>query len=96
VAALGRYAAVWRIPGARPLLITSVIGRLSIGITSLALLLLVSEAAGRYTPAAIAAAAYAVSSGLAGPVLGRLADRLGAIPVKSGRRRCWPGSPSRR
>ncbi|HEX6871658.1 MAG TPA: MFS transporter [Micromonosporaceae bacterium] len=81
MAALRRYVSVWRIPGARTLLVTSVFARLGLGITSLALLLLVAEATGRYTPAAVAAGIYALSSAAAGPISGRLADRIGPTPV---------------
>lgn len=79
--ALRQYAEVWRLPGAPALLVTSVVARLGLGITSLALLLLVAETTGRYTPAALAAGIYALATGVASPVAGRLADRLGPSPV---------------
>ena len=53
--ALRQYVSVWRIPSAPTLLVTSIIARLGLGITSLALLLLVADVTGRYTPAAVAA-----------------------------------------
>jgi MFS family permease len=81
VTALRQYVAVWRIPGAPVLLVAGVIGRLGIGITPLALLLLVQQATGRYTPAGIAGGIFALSGAALGPVAGRLADRLGPAPV---------------
>jgi MFS family permease len=81
VAGLRRYAAVWRIPGAPTLLLISVVARLGVGLNTLALLLLVVDATGRYTPAAIAAGVYALASAAVGPFAGRLADRVGAAPV---------------
>jgi MFS family permease len=79
--AFARYAAVWRLPGAPTLLVTATIGRLGLGITSLALILHVAGVVGRYTPAAVAAACYALANAATGPVVGRLADRFGPAPV---------------
>jgi MFS family permease len=81
VAALRQYLLVWRIPGSRALLVTSIFARLGLGITSLALLLLVANATGRYAPASIAAGIYALAIAAASPIAGRLADRLGPSPV---------------
>jgi MFS family permease len=81
VAALARYREVWRIPGAPVLLIPGVLARLGVGMTPLALLLLVQRSTGHYTPAALASAAYALSGATASPFAGRLADRYGAAPV---------------
>ncbi|MFC7482305.1 hypothetical protein ACFQX7_23010 [Luedemannella flava] len=72
---------MWRIPHAPNLLIHGTLGRLGLGITSLALILHVAGVLGRYTPAAVAAACYALASAAVAPVVGRLADRLGPAPV---------------
>jgi MFS family permease len=81
VVALRQYMSVWRIPSAPTLLVTSTVARLGLGITSLALLLLVADVTGRYTPAAVAAGCYALASAVLGPIAGRLADRIGPAPV---------------
>jgi predicted MFS family arabinose efflux permease len=81
VTSLRRYAAVWRVPGAPMLLVAGIVGRLPIGMTPLALVLLVRGATGSYAAAGAAAAAYGVAAAAAGPVLGRLADRVGPSRV---------------
>lgn len=78
---LRKYVAVWRIPGGPTLLIPGVIGRLSIGMTPLALLLVISDSTGRYSLAAIAGGVYALAGAALSPVAGRIADRLGPSPV---------------
>jgi MFS family permease len=77
VTALRQYVAVWRLPGAPVLLIAGVIARLGIGITPLALLLLVWQATGRYTPAGVAGGIFALAGAAVSPVAGRVADRIG-------------------
>ncbi|WP_229400471.1 MFS transporter [Micromonospora okii] len=81
MAALRQYLGVWRIPGAPLLLVLGVVGRLGIGMTSLALLLVVEEVTGRYSLAAIAAGIYALAGAALSPVAGRIADRVGPTPV---------------
>lgn len=49
MAGLRQYLGVWRIPGAPMLLVLGVIGRLGIGMTPLALLLVVEQVTGRYS-----------------------------------------------
>jgi len=79
--ALHQYLAVWRIPGAPVLLVGGVVGRLGIGITPLALLLLVERHAGEYTAAGIAGGVFALAGAVVGPLAGRIADRAGQGPV---------------
>ncbi|MEU7868026.1 MFS transporter [Dactylosporangium sp. NPDC049140] len=76
-----QYMAVWRLPGAPVLLVVGVFARLGIGMVSLALLLLLEQAHGRYAQAALACSVYAVASAAASPLVGRLADRIGPAPV---------------
>ena len=79
--ALRQYLVVWRMPGARVLWPIGILARLGIGMTPLALLLLVESATGRYAAAGIAGASYAIAGAALSPVAGRLADRFGSRPV---------------
>jgi MFS family permease len=63
------------------LLVTGLIGRLGIGMTPLALLLVVEEVTHRYSLAAVAGGIYALSGAALSPVAGRIADRVGPTPV---------------
>ncbi|MEH0984577.1 MFS transporter [Micromonospora sp. CPCC 205556] len=81
MAALRQYLAVWRIPGAPMLLILGMVGRLGIGMTPLALLLVVEQVTGRYSLAAVAGGIYALCGAALSPVAGRIADRAGPSPV---------------
>lgn len=84
MAALRQYLGVWRIPGAPLLLIAGIVGRLGIGMTPLALLLVVEQNTGRYSLAAVAGGIYALSGAALSPVAGRVADRIGPTPVLLG------------
>jgi predicted MFS family arabinose efflux permease len=81
VTSLRRYAAVWRLPGAPTLLVAGIVGRLPIGMTPLALVLLVRDTTGSYAAAGASSALYGVAAAVAGPVLGRLSDRTGPSRV---------------
>jgi MFS family permease len=78
---LRQYLGVWQVPGGRVLLVVGVLARLGIGMTPLALLLLVEQATGRYAAAGLAGGVYALAGAALSPVAGRLADRLGAAPI---------------
>jgi MFS family permease len=81
VAALRPYLVIWRVPGAPILFVGGIVARLGIGMTPLALLLLAHDVTGRYSLAGVVGASYALAGAAVGPVAGRLADRIGPIPV---------------
>jgi MFS family permease len=81
VTVFARYASVLRGHGTAVPLTASVVGRLSLGMTTLALLLLVRETSGSYAVAGVVSGAYALSFGVLGPALARLADRTGPVPA---------------
>src|SRR5919107_1076280 len=68
-------------PGGRVLLTVGIVARLGIGMTPLALLLLVQQATGRYAAAGLAGGIYALAGAAVSPIAGRLADRIGAAPI---------------
>jgi MFS family permease len=77
---MGNYGPVLSAPGARRLLLSSVAGRLPLGM-SLAILLLVRESAGGFGIAGAVVGAYGIAASLGGPLLGRLVDRTGQTRV---------------
>jgi MFS family permease len=81
VTVLSRYAAVLRGQGTAVPLVASIVGRLSLGMTGLALLLLVRHTTGSYASAGLVAAAYALAFGVFGPARARSADRRGPVRV---------------
>jgi MFS family permease len=77
VISLVRYAAVLRTRETRLTFAFSLIGRLPIGITGLAILLLVQGATGSFAQAGTATAGYVIGLATVAPVLGRWIDRRG-------------------
>ena len=74
---LDRYRALLAAPEVRQTFLASVLGRLPIGVTGLAVLLLVQSSAGSFASGGGAAGFYVAGVALSAPVLGRLIDRLG-------------------
>jgi MFS family permease len=74
---LARYHAVLQRRDMRQLLTASLIGRLPIGLTGLAILLLVQGTTRSFAYAGAAAACYVGGLALLAPALGRLIDRIG-------------------
>jgi MFS family permease len=78
---LRAYPLLLRPPGARALLVAALLGRIPIGVFSLAIVLVVRRQTGSFAQAGIATAAFAVGAGLVAPLQGRLVDRLGQPTV---------------
>ena len=74
---LARYATLLAIPELRGALLASLIGRLPVGMTGLAVLLLVQSSSGSYVRAGAATACYIAGLATLAPVIGRLIDRQG-------------------
>jgi MFS family permease len=71
------YRAVLSIAGLPRALVSCVVGRLPLGIYSLAVLLLVEDRTGSIGVAGVTVGAFAVTGAIAAPVQGALVDRLG-------------------
>ena len=78
---LARYGTVLRGTGAAGPLAASVIGRLPLGMTGLAVLLLVLEATDSYAAAGAVSAAYALAFAVVSPARARTADRRGPVRI---------------
>ena len=78
---LQRYRDLFGVPAVRATLVSSIVGRMPIGIAGLAILLFVQGRSGSFALAGTASALYVLGLGLVAPFLGRLIDRLGPRPV---------------
>lgn len=74
---LRTYRAVFRIPGSAQFAAAGFMGRFSIAVYPIGLILLISLKTGHYGFAGLLSGTYVVSNGLGNPVLGRLVDRFG-------------------
>ena len=81
MALLARYGSVLRVPGARAAFAASLLGRLSLGMTGLATLLLVRQSTGSYAAGGAIAGVYALSFAAGAPGRARSADRRGPVRV---------------
>jgi MFS family permease len=77
VISLARYAALLQMREMRLTIVASIIGRLPIGITGLAVLLLVQTATNSFARGGTAAACYVLGLATVAPALGRFMDRTG-------------------
>lgn len=78
---VGRYRRLLDAPGAPAALLLGTLARLPIGMTGLALLLLVQEETGSFARGGLVSAVYAASLAAASPVRGSAVDRRGARSV---------------
>ncbi len=77
----GRYGAFLALPGALRLLVTSLAARLPLGMSSLAMLLLVRQRTGSFADAGLAVGAFTLCGAAATPALGGWLDRTGTRQV---------------
>lgn len=74
---LERYRALLSIPGVARLFLASIVGRLPIGMSGLAILLLVQLATGSFAAGGTATGCYVAGLASVAPLLGRIIDRNG-------------------
>jgi MFS family permease len=74
---VGVYATILRVPGVAAVVVATLIGRLPIGISGLAILLYVEDVSGSFASAGVCAGALALGSAAGAPFQGRLVDRRG-------------------
>jgi MFS family permease len=71
------YARILRTPGVAMIVFATLIGRMPIGISGLAILLYVREVTGSFAAAGVCTGALALGSALGAPLQGRVVDRRG-------------------
>ncbi len=77
VISLARYSTLLAQPALRSAIAASVLGRLPIGITGLAILMLAQDTTGSFGTGGAVAACYVAGLAVVAPLLGRLIDRYG-------------------
>ncbi len=78
---LDRYRDLFRVPAIHATMLASIPGRLPIGITGFAILLLVQSKSGSFITAGVASALYVLGLASVAPLIGRAIDRAGPRPV---------------
>ena len=86
----GHYRRLLGLPHARAMLCWSLLGRLPLGMTPLALLFLVRAEGWGYGAAGVVVALYSVAVGVGAPIAGRHVDRVGPAPVLRMRAVAYP------
>ena len=74
---LDRYRTLLAVPGVPRLFLASVVGRLPIGMSGLAILLLVQSTSGSFAAGGMATGCYVAGLAFVAPLLGRIIDRNG-------------------
>ncbi len=92
VISLARYTALLEQPALRSAILASVLGRLPIGITGLAILLLAQDTTGSFARGGAIAACYVAGLATVAPALGRLIDRYGPRPTLLACAFAFPGA----
>jgi MFS family permease len=85
VISFNRYAELFRAPDLRATLLASIVGRIPIGVSTLAILIFVQDTSRSFALGGSTAAIYVLGLALAAPLIGRLIDRIGPRPQA---RRC--------
>jgi MFS family permease len=88
---LPRYAALFRAPHVRRLVLSGLLARLPMGMIGLALLLLVRDSGGSYAAAGGVSGAYFIATAVGAPIAGRLVDRRGQTRILLPRAVIFPG-----
>jgi MFS family permease len=86
-----RYSELLRAPGLRSALAASVVGRIPIGVATLAILLFLQARTGSFAVAGSAAALYVLGLAAVAPFLGRMIDRIGPRQVLTVSAAIYPG-----
>ena len=76
---MGVYSQILRTPGVAPIVLATLIGRMPIGISGLAILLFVQAETGSFASAGLCAGALALGSAGGAPLQGRLIDRRSVV-----------------
>jgi MFS family permease len=76
-----RYRDLFAVPELRAMVVSSIAGRMPIGIAGLAILLFVQGRSSSFSVAGTASSVYVLGLGIVAPFLGRLMDTLGPRPV---------------
>lgn len=78
---LDRYRDLFRVPAIHTTMMASIPGRLPIGLAGFAILLLVQNKTGSFATAGAASALYVLGLATVAPLIGRMIDRVGPLPV---------------
>jgi len=81
VISFDRYRQLFRTRGLRAALLSSIIGRLPMGVAGLAILLYVQGGTGSFATAGLVSALYVLGVASIAPLVGRMIDRLGPRPI---------------